>query len=224
MEKELRQIVTVPEDITVAAPDENTLTVKGPKGELTRTFKSHRLHISTKGKEITLEGKPNNRQTLDLLMSVDAHINNMVEGLKYGYKYELKIVYSHFPMTAKVEGKEVKIMNFTGEKFDRTSKIVGETQVEVKGEDIKVTGISKEDVGQTAANLEIATKLRGKDIRRFQDGIYLVARGNMEEKEAEELVEVGKVEEEEVPEDGEDGSGKEAGKDSGEKAEAKAAK
>ena len=109
-------------------------------------------------------------------------------------------------MTAKVEGQEVKISNFAGEKFDRISKIVGDVQIEIKGEEITVTGINKEDVGQTAANLELATKLRGKDIRRFQDGIYLVSKGNIDEKTEEEIVEVGKMEEAEVPEDGNEDS------------------
>ena len=202
MEKELKQTITLPKDITVETPNENTLVLKGTKGELKREFKSHRLHLSSKEQTITLEGKPKNKKTLDLLMSVDSHINNMVEGLKFGYKYEMKVVYSHFPMTAKVEGKEIIISNFAGEKFNRRAQIVGDTKVEIKGEDVTVTGISKEDVGQTAANMELATKLRGKDIRRFQDGIYTVKKGNIDEKTEEELVEVSKVEEEEVPEDG----------------------
>lgn len=196
--KELKQVIVLPKDISVDVTDKNTLVLKGQKGELKRTFKSHRLTISHDGKKILLEGKPNNKTTLDLLMSVDSHIKNMVEGLKYGYKYELKIFYSHFPMTAKVDGKIVKITNFTGEKFVRQAKIVGDTKVEIKGEDVTVTGINKEEVGQTAGNIEQATKVRGKDIRRFQDGIYLTKTDNIEEKTEENIIKVGNIEEEEV--------------------------
>ena len=46
--------------------------------------------------------------------------------------------------------------------------------MEVKGDTVIVTGIDKELVGQTMANIEQATKVRGFDIRVFQDGIYLV--------------------------------------------------
>ena len=196
--RELKQIIILPKDVSVETPDSNTIVIKGPKGEIRRTFKTHRLHLSHKGNAITLEGKPNNKTTLDLLMSVDSHIKNIVEGLKFGYKTDMKIFYSHFPMTAKVDGKVVKITNFTGEKFTRIAKIVGNTKVEIKGEDVTVSGINKEDVGQTVANLEQTTKVKGKDIRRFQDGIYLTTRGNIDEKLDEELVEIGNVKEAEV--------------------------
>ena len=47
-------------------------------------------------------------------------------------------------------------------------------KVSVKGEDVTITGINKEHVGQTMANIEQATKIKGRDPRIFQDGIYLV--------------------------------------------------
>ncbi|MCX6800946.1 MAG: 50S ribosomal protein L6 [Candidatus Diapherotrites archaeon] len=181
-EKELVQKVIIPEEISAENPDKNTLVLKSPKGMIKRTFKSHRLKISLRGREIILEGTPANKQTRALLHSVVAHIKNMVEGLLYGHKYDLKIVYSHFPLTAEVEGGKVKIKNFTGEKFNRWGKIIGDAKVAVKGQEITVTGLDKESVGQTAANMELATKVRKRDVRRFQDGIYIVKRGNIEEK------------------------------------------
>jgi len=202
MEKEIIQIMTIPDGIKVELVDNHTISLTNDKGNLTRKFKSHLLKLKVNGQKITLEGTPVNKKTRALLMTVVAHIKNMVEGLLFGYKFNMKLVYSHFPMTAKVEGKEIIISNFAGEKFNRRAQIVGDTKVEIKGEDVTVTGISKEDVGQTAANMELATKLRGKDIRRFQDGIYTVKKGNIDEKTEEELVEVSKVEEEEVPKDG----------------------
>jgi large subunit ribosomal protein L6 len=49
--------------------------------------------------------------------------------------------------------------------------------VDIKGENITLTAIDKEKVGQTAANIERATKVKNRDIRVFQDGIYIVKRG-----------------------------------------------
>jgi len=46
----------------------------------------------------------------------------------------------------------------------------------VKGEDVIVTGIDRQAVGQTAANLELATKIKQKDLRKFLDGIYIYER------------------------------------------------
>ena len=40
-----------------------------------------------------------------------------------------------------------------------------------------VRGIDKEKVGQTVANIERATKVKNRDIRVFQDGIYRISRG-----------------------------------------------
>ena len=66
------------------------------------------------------------------------------------------------------------ISNFLGERKPRSAKIMGDSKVEIKGDTVVVSGIDKELVGQTMANIEQATKVRGFDIRVFQDGIYLV--------------------------------------------------
>ena len=67
------------------------------------------------------------------------------------------------------------IDNFLGERSPRKAKIIGDdVKVSVKGEDVTITGINKEHVGQTMANIEQATKIKGRDPRIFQDGIYLV--------------------------------------------------
>ena len=50
-------------------------------------------------------------------------------------------------------------------------------KVEVKGKDIIVSGINLEDVSQTAANIEQATRLTGRDRRIFYDGIYVYEKG-----------------------------------------------
>jgi large subunit ribosomal protein L6 len=87
----------------------------------------------------------------------------------------MKIVYAHFPMTVKVQGKTVTIDNFLGERSPRVAKIIGDdVKVQVKGDDVTITGINKEHVGQTMANIEQATKIKRRDPRIFQDGIYLV--------------------------------------------------
>jgi len=42
---------------------------------------------------------------------------------------------------------------------------------------VKVSSIDKEKAGQTAANIELATRIKGYDPRVFQDGIYIVKKG-----------------------------------------------
>jgi len=90
----------------------------------------------------------------------------------------MKIVYAHFPMTVKATQSQNKVIieNFLGERYPRTAKIIGHSQVEIQGDEVIITGINKEEVGQTMANIEQATKIKGRDPRVFQDGIYLVAK------------------------------------------------
>jgi large subunit ribosomal protein L6 len=89
----------------------------------------------------------------------------------------MKIVYSHFPIKASVKGDMFVIENFLGERSPRKTKIVGDTKITIKGDEITLTGINIEDVGQTAANIELATRIKGFDPRVFQDGIYITSKG-----------------------------------------------
>ena len=78
--------------------------------------------------------------------------------------------------TAFPKKKDKSMIGTTRAHIPRSSKIVGDAKVQVKGDEVIITGVNKEDVGQTMANLEQATKIRGKDPRVFQDGIYLTSR------------------------------------------------
>jgi large subunit ribosomal protein L6 len=100
----------------------------------------------------------------------------MIAGVRKGFTNKLKIVFSHFPISVKVNDRTVLIENFTGERNPRKTKILGNTQVKVQTEDIIVQGINLEDVSQTAANIEQATKVKRKDPRVFLDGIYVYER------------------------------------------------
>ena len=97
----------------------------------------------------------------------------MINGVTSGYTYKMKIVYSHFPITVKVEGNKVIIENFIGERSKRYAKIMPGANVEIKGDDVIITGIDKESGSQTAANIQQATKIKDKDPRVFMDGIYV---------------------------------------------------
>ena len=83
------------------------------------------------------------------------------------------MVFAHFPITVKTMGKQILVENFVGERSPRVADIVGDTKVTVEGDDVIVKGVSLEDVGQTAANVELATKIRRKDQRIFLDGLYI---------------------------------------------------
>ena len=155
------------------------VTIKGPKGTLEREFKTkEEVHIDKEGNRIKIWALFPRRKTKAMIGTIRAHINNMITGVTKGYVYKLRIHYRHFPMNVSVEGNKVVIKNFLGEKHPRYAEILDGVTVKVKGkEEIIVEGIDKEKVGQTAANIEQATVVRGRDPRVFVDGIYIVEKG-----------------------------------------------
>jgi large subunit ribosomal protein L6 len=101
----------------------------------------------------------------------------MIQGVTEGFEYKMKTVYSHFPIKTTLQEKQIIIDNFLGEKYPRKANILGETTVEIKGDEIILTGADIEQVSQTAANIERATRIKKRDRRVFQDGIYITQKG-----------------------------------------------
>ena len=124
--------------------------------------------------EILVDAESSRKEQKAMVGTFTSHINNLVTGVSEGFECKMTIVYAHFPMQVKVEGKTLIIGNFLGEKKPRVAKILGETKVKVTGNEVFISGINKEDVGQTAANIEQKTKIKRFDPRTFQDGIYIV--------------------------------------------------
>ena len=172
----MREEVQVPEKVEVELKG-NAVEVSGPKGKLARSFDIPGVELRREGNTIVVETKFKQRKKRAAVGTVKAHLLNMFKGVTDGFTYKLRTVYSHFPITVKVEGKRVLIHNLLGERSPRIAKIVGGARVEVKGDEIIVSGIDKEEVGQTAFNIEQATYVRHRDLRVFQDGCYIVERG-----------------------------------------------
>lgn len=170
----LREEIPIPDGIEVTVEDE--VTVSGSKGELKRKFKYRNIKIMKEDDKVVLETHFPKKKDKAMLGTIKSHINNMIIGLTEGFSYKMKIVYAHFPMTVKTTGNNVIIENFLGERHPRKAKILGDTRINIKGDEVVVEGINKEDVGQTMANIEQATKIKGRDPRVFQDGIYLVSK------------------------------------------------
>jgi large subunit ribosomal protein L6 len=80
-------------------------------------------------------------------------------------------------MNVSVAGSELIIKNFYGEKVPRRSRIVQGVTVKVEGDVVKVEGCDIEKVGQTAANMEKATRITNRDRRIFQDGLWITSKG-----------------------------------------------
>jgi len=168
--------IQVPEGVNV---DSNSPEIKvtGPRGELTRLFKHVAIVFEQDSGEVKIIGKKLKRREKALIGTWKAHLANMVKGVNVGFKYEMKIVFSHFPMKVTAKGNTVTIDNFLGEKATRTAAIAEGVEVKVKGDIVTIEGNNVEHVGQTAANLEKATLVKGRDTRVFQDGVYTISKG-----------------------------------------------
>jgi len=167
--------IEIPEGVVVKV-EGRVVTVNGEKGELTRDFSHAPLSIHLEGKTVTVQANWPRKREAALVGTVCSQIQNMITGVTKGFTYKLKVVFSHFPISVKVKEKTVAIENFTGERSPRIAKIMGDAKVMVKDEDVIVQGTNIEDVSQTAANIEKATKVKRKDPRVFLDGIYVYER------------------------------------------------
>jgi len=165
--------ISIPENVTVDV-EERTITVTGEKGSIQRELWYPGVSIGKKDSTIMVEAEKMRKRQAAMVGTLSSHIRNMIWGVSEGYTYRMKMVFAHFPIQLRVEGDHLSIANFLGEKKPRSARIHSGVNVNVTGDLLTVTGINKEDVGQTAANIEQATKIKGFDPRVFQDGIYLI--------------------------------------------------
>ena len=167
--------IEIPDGISIDV-EKFKVKVAGPKGNLEKDFYSplfaKEISIKKTDNKIVISSESKRKKVKAMVGTIGSHVLNMAEGVKQGFSVKLKIVYMHFPFTVKITGREILINNFLGEKTPRKTIIVGDCKVEINGDEITVTGINKEDVGQTAANLERSTWIKARDRRVFQDGIF----------------------------------------------------
>ncbi|WP_369680783.1 50S ribosomal protein L6 [Halorubellus sp. JP-L1] len=168
----MRVELQIPDDVT-ADVDHLDLTVEGPNGAVTRRLWYPDVSVDVEDEMVVISSSADDAKTTATVGTFESHVQNMFHGVTEGWEYEMEVFYSHFPMQVAVEGEEVVIENFLGEKAPRRTTIHGDTDVAVDGEELTISGPDKEAVGQTAADIEQLTKVSGKDTRVFQDGVYI---------------------------------------------------
>ncbi len=179
MKKELFKEIEIPNGVSAEIEGTN-VKIKGPEGENFRKFKIGFLKLAKEGYKLIIGSKKATKKEKKLMNTIAAHIKNMISGVQNKFEYELKAVFSHFPITIDVKGNEVLIKNFLGEKIPRKTIIPKGVEIEVNGNLIKVKSTDKELAGQAAANLETATRIRARDKRVFQDGIFMIKKSGRE--------------------------------------------
>lgn len=171
----LDALVSLPKGVS-AKFDKGVLSVQGPLGRVAQNFTKIPVDVQISSSEVKLVTHGARRKNRSMLNTARSLVHNAFEGVTKGYQYKLKVIYAHFPVTVKIQGKKILVENFYGERSPRVAEIIGDTKADVQGEDIVLNGVSLQDVGQTAANLEQATTVKRKDLRVFLDGVYVYER------------------------------------------------
>jgi large subunit ribosomal protein L6 len=168
--------VTIPDGVKVQLAG-TQLKVNGPKGELVRNVRFPQVSVTSDGKDVTIATESTRKEITAMVGTFEAHTKNMIRGVSEGFEYRMKVVYSHFPIQLKLQGNRLEIANFLGEKKARYARIENGVTAKVANDEVILTGIDRELLGTSAANIEHATRIRDRDPRVFQDGIYMVQRG-----------------------------------------------
>ncbi len=167
--------VEIPPGVDVTL-EGSVFTVSGPKGTLVRDMRFPQIDLKVEDGEVVVSTASDKKRILAMTGTLEAHVKNMIRGVVDGYEYRMKVVYSHFPIQLKLQGNRLEINNFLGEKQSRIAKIIEGVTVRIGNDEVTLTGIDKEKVGNTAANIEHATRITKRDPRVFQDGIYITER------------------------------------------------
>lgn len=164
-------------DITVA---NYILKIKGPKGEVIKDFTNPRLIITKKDNSLLISS-PRQKQTRKDKMFINtcvSNINGIILGVLNGYEAKLKICSGHFPMAVTIDNKIFVVKNFLGEKVPRKIGLIDGVNVKLEGEIVKLAGCDKEKVGLAAAIIERLCRIRNRDLRVFQDGIWITQKAS----------------------------------------------
>ena len=169
--KKFETEITIPEDVKVNFKN-FVLSVNGPLGKAYKNFKKIPVDVNVLDNKISIKATGTRKKHYAILNTATSLIQTLCDGVIDGYTVKMKIVFSHFPITVKLEDKKVLIENFQGEKAPRISRIWGKSKVTPKGDDLIITGPVLTDVTQTAAEIQSKSKVKNKDHRVFLDGIY----------------------------------------------------
>lgn len=172
MKTDLKNEIELPNGINVTIVD-SMVTVKGPKGEISRKFIHPKVSVKLSENQIILESLKATKREKKLLSTFTAHLKNMFKGVQEPHVYKMKVCSGHFPMNVTINDKEVVIKNFFGENTPRKAAIVAGVSVKNSGDEITIVSSDIEAAGQMAGRIEQLCRVTNRDIRIFQDGCYI---------------------------------------------------
>ncbi|KAF9161947.1 hypothetical protein BGX21_007382 [Mortierella sp. AD011] len=178
------EILPIPAGVTVEVKARN-VKVTGPRGTLEKSFRHAEMDIvkldTDRLRLVVWHGK---RKHVACLRTIRSLINNMIIGVTKGYEYKMRFVYAHFPINVIIadDQKSVEIRNFLGQKIVMKVPMLDGVKIvhsKDQKDEIILTGNDVANVSQSAANIQQATTVKNKDIRKFLDGIYVSQKGQI---------------------------------------------
>ncbi|MDQ3077034.1 MAG: 50S ribosomal protein L6 [bacterium] len=162
-----KKVIEIPEKTEISVVN-GLVSVKGPKGSLSRLFTSN-IDIVIADKTVTLTPAKNSVETHAIWGTFASHIINMMTGVNE--MFTKKLVIEGIGYKAEVKGNELVLA--LG--FSHPIKVTIPSTLKVTSEKgiIAITGIDKEEVGQFAANIRAYKKpepYKGKGIR-YEDEV-----------------------------------------------------
>lgn len=159
-----KKIIEVPANVTVTVAEGNTVTVKGPKGELVRSFHQD-MKIEQEGNVITVSRPSESKEHRTNHGTTRALLANMITGVSVGFEKSLELIGVGY--RAQLQGKKL-VLNVG---YSHPVEFTPEDGIEVEvpsNTKIIVKGISKERVGALASNIRDVRPpepYKGKGIR-----------------------------------------------------------
>jgi len=175
--------VTIPENVKLTCKSRK-VCVYGPRGKLAREFKHRNMEFTRVGKDkLRVDVWFGKKKDLSCVRTVTSHIENLITGVTRGYQYKMRAVYNHFPINMVIASPHrLEIRNFLGERrvraIDMPKSVTVRKAEEVKDQ-IVLEGNNIEEVSGICSDINMISKVKRKDIRKFLDGIYIEERGNI---------------------------------------------
>lgn len=142
------KVVVIPEGVTVTQ-EGNNVTVKGPKGELTRTFSAD-IKMNIEGNEVTFTRPNDSKEMKTIHGTTRANFNNMVVGVSEGFQKALELIGVGY--RAQLQGKKL-VLNVG---YSHPVEIEAPAGIEIEvpsNTSVIIKGSDKEVVGELAANI-----------------------------------------------------------------------
>ena len=110
----------LPSGVSAHVSEDSILTVKGPKGEVSKLLRYPKVNIKVEGQKIIVGTDKLTQNEKKIIFTYLAHVRNLIKGVTEGFQYRLVVVYAKFPISVELKGQVFTVKNLLGEKVPRT--------------------------------------------------------------------------------------------------------